>query len=113
MTTGMIDEDPAHDLRGDTKEVRPIQPVDLPLVDEPQIRLVYECSRLQGVPDTLPSKLARGNPTELRVDQGQQLLLGSPDSNPRGALSHREEKPSASLQRSRGPGVNVLAEFTG
>jgi hypothetical protein len=38
MTTGMIDQDPAHDLRGDTKEVRPILPVDVPLVDEPQIR---------------------------------------------------------------------------
>ncbi len=49
VTTRVIDQDPAHDLRRDAKEVRAILPIDLALVDEPHVRLMDQGRRLQGV----------------------------------------------------------------
>ena len=68
-TPGVIDEHPAHDLRGDTEEMGPILPVTCPLVDEPQVRLVNECGWLQGVAGSLAAKLARRNPAQLGIDR--------------------------------------------
>ena len=73
-TPGVIDQDPAHDLRRDTKEVRSILPIDLPLIDEPQVHLMNERRRLQGVVGPLATKLAGRNATELRIDERQQLI---------------------------------------
>ena len=78
MTTGVIDQDPAHDLRRDTKEMRSILPIDLALVDEPDVRLMNEGRRLQGVVGPLAPKLARGNAAKLRIDEWQQLVERSP-----------------------------------
>ena len=78
MTTGVIDKDPAHDLRRDTKEVRSIPPVDLALVDEADVHLMNKSRRLQGVVGPLVPKLARGNATEFPIDERQQLIEGSP-----------------------------------
>jgi len=78
VTTGVIDQDPAHDLRGDAKEMRAILPIALALIDEPDVRLVNEGRRLQGVVGPLVPKLARGNAVELRIDEWQQLIEGSP-----------------------------------
>ena len=44
---GPVNQDTPHDLRGNAKEVRTILPVNIPLIDELQIGLVNECSRLQ------------------------------------------------------------------
>jgi hypothetical protein len=74
VTPGVIDQDPAHDLRRHTKEVRPILPIDLPLIDEPQVHLMNERRRLQGVAGPLAAKLARRYATEFRVDEWQQLI---------------------------------------
>ena len=68
-TPGVIDQDPAHDLRRDAKEVRPILPIDLSLIDEPQVDLIYQRRRLQGVVGPLAAKLAHRNPTQLRIDK--------------------------------------------
>ena len=46
MTTDVVDKDPPHDLRGNTKEVRSTPPIDVALIDESQIRLVDERRRL-------------------------------------------------------------------
>jgi hypothetical protein len=70
----VIDQDPAHDHRRDTKEVRSILPVDLPLIDDPQVHLVNERRRLQGVVGPLAAKVAPRNATELRIDERQQLI---------------------------------------
>jgi hypothetical protein len=40
VAASVIDKDSAHDLRGHAEEVRPIPPVDVALVNEPQIHLV-------------------------------------------------------------------------
>jgi hypothetical protein len=78
VATGVIDQDAAHDLRGDTKEMRPILPVDLPLVDEPDKHLVHKRRRLQGVAGPLAPKLAGRHAPELRIDEWQQLVERSP-----------------------------------
>ena len=74
MAPGVIDQDPAHDLRRHAEKVRPILPIDLPLVDEPEVHLVDQGRGLQGVVGPLAPKLARRHATELRVDQRQQLI---------------------------------------
>ena len=78
MTTGVIDQDAAHDLRRDTKEMRSILPVDLALVDEPEVHLMNKGRRLQGVVGPLLPKLARGHAAELRIDEWQQLVERRP-----------------------------------
>ena len=65
-------------LRGDTKEMRPILPVDLALIDEPDVHLVHKGGRLQGVVGPLAPKLARRDAPELRIDERQQLIERSP-----------------------------------
>jgi hypothetical protein len=70
----VIDQNPSHDLRSDAEEMCPVLPIDVTLVDDAQIYLVHERSRLQGVADSLPSKLTPGNATELRIDEWEQLI---------------------------------------
>jgi len=78
VTTGVIDQDPAHDLRRDTKEVGSILPIDLTLVDQPDVHLMNEGRRLQGVVGSFAPQLPRGNAPELRVDERQQLIERGP-----------------------------------
>jgi hypothetical protein len=78
VTTGVIDQDSPHELCGDTKEVRPILPVDAALVDEPDVHLMHKGRWLQGVVGTLVPKLARGHPAELRIHKRQQFIERSP-----------------------------------
>src|SRR6185503_20835344 len=61
-----------------TKEVRAILPVDLPLIDEPDVHLVHKGRRLQGMVSPLAPKLAGRNASELRIDERQQLVQRSP-----------------------------------
>jgi hypothetical protein len=74
VTAGVIDQNPAHDLRGHPQEMRPILPIDLALVDDAQIHLMNQSGRLQGVADSLHPKLARLDAAELRIDDWQQLI---------------------------------------
>jgi hypothetical protein len=73
----MIDEDPAHHLSRDAKKVRPIPPVDVPLVNEPQKYLVNERSRLERVARSLTPEMPRRHPAQLGVDERQQLIEGT------------------------------------
>ena len=77
VATGVVDKDPPHDLRGHTKEMRAIPPIDPPLIDQSQIRFVDERRRLQGVPHPLASKLARGDAAQLGIHERQQLVEGT------------------------------------
>ena len=78
VTTGVIDEDPAHDLRRDTEEMRAILPIDLTLVDEPDVHLMDESRGLQGVIGPFVPELAHRHAAELRIDERQQLIERSP-----------------------------------
>jgi hypothetical protein len=71
VTPGVIDQDAPHDLRRHAKEVRPILPIALSLVDEPQIDLVDERGRLERVVHSFHPELPVGDATELRIDPGQ------------------------------------------
>jgi len=58
VAPGVIDEDPAHDVCGDTKEWARFCQSPLPLIDEPDEHPVHEGRRLQGVVSPLGPKLA-------------------------------------------------------
>jgi hypothetical protein len=49
MPACMIHENAPHHLRRDTEKLRPILPGDAVLIDQPQVRFVNECGRLQGM----------------------------------------------------------------
>jgi hypothetical protein len=74
VTTSVVDEDAPHDLCGDTKEMSPTPPIDLPLIDKSQICFVDERRRLQGVPRPLATKLAPGDTAQLGIHERQQLI---------------------------------------
>ena len=74
MAPSVIDEDPAHDLRCHAEKVCPIPPIHVPLVNEPQIHLVNQGRGLERVAGSLTPKMPRRHPTQLRVDQRQQLI---------------------------------------
>jgi hypothetical protein len=74
----VIDQDAAHDLRRDTKEMRPILPIDVALVDQSKVHLMNEGRRLQGMVRPLLPQLARGHAAQLRIDERQQPVEGRP-----------------------------------
>ena len=74
VPTGAVDQDPPHDLRGNAEEMSSTPPIDLPLIDEPQVCLVDERRRLQGVPQPLAAKLAPRDMAQLAIHERQQLI---------------------------------------
>jgi hypothetical protein len=70
VTAGVIDQDPPHHLRRHPKEVRPVLPIGLSLIDEAQVDLVDERRRLERVIGPLHPELPVGDATELRIDPG-------------------------------------------
>jgi hypothetical protein len=74
VSTRVIDQDPAHDLRCGSEKVRPVPPIDVALVDQPQIHLVHQGGWLECVADTFASKLTCCDPTQLSVHERQQLI---------------------------------------
>ena len=93
MPPCVIHENPAHHLRRDAEEMRPIPPVDLPLVDQPQVDLVNQRGWLQRVADPFAAKLARGHPTQLRVDERQQLVESISVTTPPFGQKRRHVRP--------------------
>ena len=55
----MVDEDAAHDPRGDGKEMGAVAPVVLPDAGKPQVRLVCELGGLERVPRSLVAQVRR------------------------------------------------------
>ena len=51
----VVDEDPSHDLRGDSEELRPVLPGWMVLLDQTDERLMNECRGLQRVADPFTS----------------------------------------------------------
>ena len=72
--TRHVDEDAAHDLRGGPEEMRPVLPLHVLPVHQPQVRLVDERRRLQEVARTLAGHLPRRQPVQLVLDHGGQGL---------------------------------------
>jgi hypothetical protein len=69
----VVDEDAAHDLRGDGEELRAVLPGDVLPVNQPQVSLVDERRGLQGLGVALVLEVRGGQPPQLVVDQFEQL----------------------------------------
>ncbi len=54
---GMVDQNAAHQLGGNTQELRAVLPSRLPLVHQPQIGFVDQCGGLQRMPRVLPPQI--------------------------------------------------------
>jgi hypothetical protein len=57
---GVVQQNPSHDLCCDRKEVGTVLPPSLLLIDQPQVRLIYESSSLEGVIRILPAHVTMG-----------------------------------------------------
>src|SRR5436305_9417392 len=73
----VIDQDATHDLRRDPKEVRTISPMNVFLIDETEVSLIYQRSGLEGMPLPLALQIAVCQATKLVVDQRIQLIQGA------------------------------------
>jgi hypothetical protein len=75
----MVHQDSAHYLRRDPKEVSAILPLYLPLIDELDVRLMYERCRLKRMIASLATEIAAGKPSKFviyeRVDPIDDLAV--------------------------------------
>jgi hypothetical protein len=74
----VVHHDPAHQRGGHGEEVRAALPVGVRLVDQLQVDLVDERRRLQGVAGTLATHVAPGQPAQLGLDEGDELVERGP-----------------------------------
>jgi hypothetical protein len=76
MRARVIHQDAPHQLRSYAEKVCPVFPRYLCLVDEPQIRFVYQRSRFQRVRLSFSPQVGARQPTQFRIDHGHQTLRG-------------------------------------
>jgi hypothetical protein len=74
----VVDENPAHRLRRNPKEVTPVLPLDTTLIDELEIGLVHEGGRRNGVIRALSPQVRFRELFELAVQDLDQLTLRNP-----------------------------------
>ena len=70
----VVNQNPAHDLCRDSKEMGSVLPVHVALIDQPQIDLVHQRRGLERVPRPLAAKLSCRDPAQLFVDEREQLI---------------------------------------
>jgi hypothetical protein len=70
----MVDQNMTHHLCGNAKEVCPILPVNVPLIDESKISLVDEGRCLQGMVRALGPHVVMGEPAQLFVHQREKFI---------------------------------------
>jgi hypothetical protein len=78
-----VDQNAAHQLGGHGKKMRPILPIYLSAVYEPQVHLVYERGSLESVARSLPGHIALRYPVQLVIDKRREffqsfLITGGP-----------------------------------
>src|SRR5205085_11063314 len=69
-----LDEDTAHGLSGDGKEVRAVARTHPRVVDEPEIRLVDERRGLESIAGALAPHLSVCQASQFLIDQGHQVI---------------------------------------
>ena len=74
VTTGVVDEDLAHEMGGDAEEMRAGFPVGHCLRNQAQIRLVHERGWLKRGGRVLVAQVVRGQAAKLVVDDGHQPI---------------------------------------
>jgi hypothetical protein len=72
MTAGMVNQNAAHRLRGDTEKVCAILPIHTCLIYEFEIGFVHERGRLQGVIRTLLAQVVIRQPPQFVVNERHQ-----------------------------------------
>lgn len=74
--TGVVDQEAAHDLGRDAKEVRPVFPLDGGLAEEAEVGLVDEGGRGEGVVGAFFPEVAGGQTVEFGVDGAGEGITG-------------------------------------
>ena len=74
LSTGMVDQNMPHHLRGNAEEVCPILPVNVALIDESKISLVDEGRCLQGMVGAFAPHVMMGKPAQLFMHQRQKFI---------------------------------------
>src|SRR5262249_9596617 len=77
LSTRVVHEDLPHDAGSDPVEVRAALPVRLRLLDETQIGLIDQGSRLQRMALSFASQVSRSKLAELPVNERHEFSLGS------------------------------------
>lgn len=77
LVAGVVDENSAHQLRGDAEKVGAALPVHAGLIHQLHVRLVNERGGLQGVVATFAAHVVGGDSPEFRVDDRKELIVCS------------------------------------
>ncbi len=72
----VIDQHSPHGLGRNGEEMPAARPLDVTLIDQPQIGLVHEGCRLQGVPLAFAAHVRPGQTVKFVLDRGQQGIEG-------------------------------------
>jgi hypothetical protein len=63
-----------HHVRGQSKELGAILPIDTVLIDQPEVRLVHQRGRLECVIGSFAAHVGSRQPSKFVVNQGQNLI---------------------------------------
>jgi hypothetical protein len=74
LSSGVVDQNVPHHLRGHGKEVGPAPPVGALLVHEPQIGFIDYGGRLESMRRALTLHATTGKTVEFQVDEREQFL---------------------------------------
>lgn len=74
MCAGVIDKNASHQLSRNPKKLRSIPPIHSLLIEDFEIKLVYQSSGLQGVFATFMAEITRREPVQFIVDERHQFL---------------------------------------
>jgi hypothetical protein len=72
----MIDENPPHQARSHAKEVGPVAPVELPLIDQSQVGFVHQGGWLQRLAGYLMPQLCASDTSQMVVDNRDEPVQG-------------------------------------
>jgi hypothetical protein len=70
----LVNEDPAHYLRCDSKEVGSILPVGISLINEPEVCFVDKRCGLECMPSAFPNHIVMGQPSQFVINPGNQFF---------------------------------------
>src|SRR5262249_59843137 len=73
LRTGEIDENPPHQLSGQSKELGTTAQMEPTTVDEPQVRLVHQSRGLESMLRPFTSHIMASQPAEMIVHDGREL----------------------------------------
>jgi hypothetical protein len=73
----VLDQNATHPHSGDAKEVRPVLPIYLFSLNQPQVGFVNQVSRLHRVTGSLMAQIIIGQTSQLTLDHRQQFVESS------------------------------------